>query len=117
MYGRARVAVSEFGRHRLAQDHPTRRADQRDASGVGKRPVAAIDRRTVLGRHINRIDDVLDPDWNTSQSTLAARSVDRTGLSKRLFRIEPSPSLDLSPGARLLQASLHKGLGRQRSCC
>src|SRR5262249_28923472 len=38
----ARMAVGKFGRYGLAEDHAPRGADQRDASGVGKRPVAAI---------------------------------------------------------------------------
>src|SRR5262249_5331930 len=66
MDGGAGGAIGEFGRYSLAEDHAARRADQRDAGGVGKGPVAAIDRRAVLGRHVDRIDDVLDPDWNAS---------------------------------------------------
>src|SRR5262245_36696550 len=93
--GRTGMAVGEFGSHGLAEDHAARGTDQRDASGVGKRPVAAVDRRTVLGRHVDSIDDVLDADRYAAKRTPAAGSVDGVRLGQGLLRIEPRPSLVL----------------------
>jgi hypothetical protein len=96
------VAVGEFGGHGLAEDDARRRADQGDAGGVGKRPVAAVDRRAVLGRHVDRIDDVLDPDGNAGQPPLASGAIYRARLDKRRFGIEPGPGLDVCAGSSLL---------------
>src|SRR5919204_6646796 len=113
MDGRTGMAVAKFGGYRLAEDHAARGTDQRDAGGVGKRPVAAIDRRTVLGRHVDSIDDILDPDWYAAKRTPAAGSVDGARLGQRLLRIEPCPSLDLGVCGSPIEAGAGQRLGRQ----
>ncbi len=115
MNGGAGMAVGEFGRHCLAEDDPAGGADQRDAGGIGKGPVAAVDRRAVLGRHIDRVDHVLDPDRNSGQQARSSRPVDGARLGQRLLRIEPRPGLDLSAGTCPLEAIAHQCLGRQRA--
>src|SRR4051794_3038515 len=92
---RTGMAVGKFGCYRLAEDHAARDTDQRDAGGIRKRPVAAINRRTVLRRHVDSIDDVLDPDRYAAKRTPAAGSVNGACPGQRLLRIEPCPSLDL----------------------
>ena len=109
------MAVGEFGRHRLAEDDPAGGADQRDAGGIGKGPVAAVDRRAVLGRHVDRVDDVLDPDRNPGQQARSPGAVDRARLGQRLLRVEPHPGLDLGAGTGPLEAIADQGLGGQRA--
>ena len=57
----ARLHPGEFGRHRLAEDQCARVAQSRDAGGVAVPLKAREQRRTILGRHIDGLDDVLDP--------------------------------------------------------
>ena len=94
---------------------PAGGADQRDAGGVGKGPVAAVDRRAVLGRHVDRVDDVLDPDRNPGQQARPPGPVGRARLGQRLLRIEPRPGLDLGTGTDPLQAIADQSLGGQRA--
>ena len=107
-------AVGEFGRHRLAHDHAAGHAQQRDAGGVGERPVAAIDRRAVLGRHVDGVDDVLDPDRHAGEQPGSSGAIGGARLRQRLLRIEPGPGLDRSAlaSARSRQARV-KRLGGQ----
>src|SRR5262249_20646324 len=52
-----------------------------------------VDRAAILGWHVRRVDDVLDPDWKTIQRR-------RTGLARA--RLGPSPlALDELPRLRL----------------
>jgi len=97
----------------FAEDDPAGSADQRDAGGIGKGPVAAIDRRAVLGRHVDRVDDVLDPDRNPGQEALPPVPVDCPRLGQRLLLIEPHPGLDLGAGICPFQAVTNQGLGSQ----
>jgi hypothetical protein len=92
--GRGRRHAGEFAGRGLAQDHGAGAAQQRNASRIRRRPVAAIDRRTHLGRHIERIDDVLDPDRHAVQRAAARFAIERMRLRKRQFRIELHPGFD-----------------------
>ena len=113
MDGRSRMAVGELGRHRLAEDDARGGADQRNAGRVGKGPMVGVDRRAVSGRHVDRVDDVLDPDRSAGEQTLALGAVDRPGLRDRLFRVEPCPGLDFGAGAGLLKAGAGRPFGGQ----
>ena len=92
---------------------PARRAGQRDAGGVGKWPVALIDRRAVLGRHVEGVDDVLDPDRNALEQARPPGAVDRARLGQCPLGVEPDPGLDR--GARLgaVEAVAGQALGGQ----
>src|SRR5262249_3670642 len=67
---------------------------QRDASGVGKRPVPAIDGRAVLCRHIRGVDDILHSDRQPSEQTRTPIAVGCAGLGQRIVRVEMSPRFD-----------------------
>ncbi len=94
MHGFARVPVGEFGRHRLPEDDAARRPGQRDAGSIGKGPVATVDRRAVLGRHVIGVDDVLDPDRHALQHSRPAGPIDRARLAESEFGVEPDPGLN-----------------------
>jgi len=78
----------------LAKDHRAGAAQQRHASRVRWRPMTLVDRRAELGRHVERIDDVLDADRHAVQRTAALRAIERARLRKRQFRIEIHPRFD-----------------------
>ena len=107
-------AVGELGRHRLAHDRAAGHAQQRDAGGVGERPVAAIDRRAVPGRHVDGVDDVLDPDRQPGEQARPAGAVGRARLRQRLLRVEPGPGLDRSALGGAVEAGAGQRLGGQR---
>ncbi len=113
VHGLARVTVGEFGRHCLAEDHAARGPGQRDAGGVGKGPMAAIDRRAVLGRHVVGVDHVLDPDRDTLQHAGPPGMVGGAGLGQCQLGVEPHPGLDRGARRGALKAIVHQGFGRQ----
>ena len=56
--------------------------------------MALVDRRAELGRHVKRIDDVLDADRHAVQRAAIWRAIERARLRKRQFRIEVHPRFD-----------------------
>ena len=112
---RAGEAVGEFGRDGLAHDRAAGHAQQRDAGGVGERAVAAVDRRAVLGRHVDGVDDVLDPDRQPGEQARPAGAVGLARLGQCLLRVEPGPGLHRLPLRGPLQAGAHQRLGGQRA--
>ncbi len=52
-------------------------ARQRDAGGVALRLPAFVDRRAPFGRHVLRVDDVLDAERHAGERALGAGLVDR----------------------------------------
>src|SRR5689334_7428879 len=104
MHRLAWITVGEFGSHGLPENDPAGGSDQRDAGGIGKGPVTAVDRRAVLGRHVGSVDDILDPYRNPAQQASPTIPVDGTCLGQSLFRVEPDPGLDLRASARPFQA-------------
>jgi hypothetical protein len=86
--------AGEFAGHGLAEDHRTGGAHQRDARCIGRRTVAAVDRRTHLGRHVEGIDDVLDPDRQPVQRPAGAGAVERARLRERGIGVEIDPRPD-----------------------
>ncbi len=109
----ARMTVGEFGRHRLAEDDPARRTGQRHAGGVGKGPVAAVDRRAVLGRHVVGVDDVLDPDRNALEQARPPGAVGGARLRQCQLRVQPNPGLDRGAGFGAIEAVADQRLGGQ----
>ena len=93
--GGARRHAGEFAGDGLAQDHRAGRARERDAGGVGRRPVAAIDRRAHLGRQVGGVDDVLDADRHAVQRPARRAAVELARLRERQFRIDAGPGVDV----------------------
>ena len=115
MYGFPRIAIGKFGGYGLAENDPAGGSDQRDAGGIGKGPVAAVDWRAVLSRHVDRVDDVLNPDRNPAQEAGASILVGHPRLGQRLFGIEPRPSLHSGTGTGPFEAIADHGLSGQRA--
>ena len=91
--GFRRRTAGEFASRGLAEDHGAGAAQERDAGGVRARPVAAVNRRTHLGRHIERIDCVLKSDRNAVQRPTALPAIERARLRKREIGVEIHESL------------------------
>ena len=97
---------------------PARRsAVTQAASAVGWRP--AVGAAAVLGRHVGRVDDVLDADRHPVQRAdalaLACAAIGGARLRQRVLGIEELPGLDL--GLELgdaLEAGAHQLLGLRR---
>ena len=89
----ARRHAGEFAGHGLAEDDGARRAHEADAGGVGRRPVAAIDRRAHLGRLVEGVDDVLHADRHAMQRPALARAVERARLRERQLGIDARPGV------------------------
>ena len=92
--GRGRRHAGKFAGYRLTEDDRAGAAQQGDAGSVCRRPMAAINRRTHFGRHVERIDDVLDADRHALQQTTARFTVERPRLGERQFRVEVHPGFD-----------------------
>jgi hypothetical protein len=103
----------KLGGHGLAQDHRARRAQPLDHRGVPGRPPPGVEWCAVLGRHVARVDDVLDADRDAVQRPLGPadppRLVAAPGLGAGELGIEEGPGLD----PRLVgRDALEAGLGQ-----
>jgi hypothetical protein len=56
------AVIGELGRDRLAEDHGARRPQPFRHGGIAHRATAGVDARPHFGRHVVRIEDVLEPD-------------------------------------------------------
>ena len=88
------VKGGEFGGHGLAEDDRTGGFSERHAGRIGGGAVAAVDRRTVTSRHIDRVDQVLYCDRDPVQRSARRLGVAPPGGGKHLFAIEILPSPD-----------------------
>ena len=95
----ARREVGELGRHRLAHDDRTRRAQPRDHRRIAGGCAPRVEHGTVLGRHVGGIEDVLDTDGHAVQRSNRlpgeAQFVSGARLRQGVIRIEERPGLDL----------------------
>ncbi|EJL58546.1 hypothetical protein PMI09_00256 [Rhizobium sp. CF122] len=71
--------------------------------GISRGSIVAIDRRIELSRPVNRIEDILDADWDVRKQSLFGTSVYTIGLFEHQRVIECSERLDVrlfhqSPG-------------------
>ena len=111
---RGRMQVGELRRRRLAENHAARAPQQRHRRRVGARPVAAIDRRAVSGRHVRGVDDVLDSHRYAVQRPLRRLPVERARLRQRHIRIDMYPGSQLAVARRdAFEACRHQLLGSQ----
>ena len=111
--GRARVHPGELGRHRLADDHAARLTQRRDARAVAVSPKTGEQRRAVLRRHVDGLDDVLDADRHAvNRRKRLARSPAVRGAIRRRARgveVERDKSADPRlPGFDLGDAALEE---------
>ena len=85
------------GRHRgklrrdgLAEDDRAGPPEHSHASCIGNRNGPLVDRRAMLGRHVVRVYNVFDRDWNAVQSARKWPRVGVGGLRQRSLRSEVS---------------------------
>src|SRR5580698_59130 len=83
---------SELSRRRLAEHYAAGAACQTYGGSVSARPVAGIDRRTILGRQIGRVVNILRTDRQTAQ--LRRTQPRLVGSFSRSLDIERNKSAD-----------------------
>ncbi len=86
---RSRREVRQFGSHRLAEHEAPGCAHCRDARGVRARHVSEIDRRTVFGRDVCRIDGILHRDGQPVQRPAPVDAIELACGRERARRVEP----------------------------
>ena len=70
-------------------------ADKGDGGRIPLRPVAAVDGGVVLGRHVGRVEDVLDADGNAVKRAARGLAIERARLRERQLGVEERPGPDL----------------------
>jgi len=81
--GRPWCHAGEFRGYRLAQDDGAGRAQERHARRIAGGAIAAIDRRSHLGRQTDGIDNVLDPNRDPVQRAAAGSAIKLARLTQR----------------------------------
>ncbi len=94
--GDARRHAGELAGDGLAQHHRAGRAREPDAGGIGRRSMAAIDRRAHLGRLIGGVDDVLDADRDAVQRSAHLGAVELARLAQRQLGIDAGPGVNVA---------------------
>ena len=92
--GLAGMESGKFRGHRLAQHDATGGAQQRHHGSVGCRLLTGIDWRAVGGRHVDRIEQVLDPDRQAVQQPAHGATVKHACLFQGSVGGEMAPGLD-----------------------
>src|SRR4030095_6896943 len=85
------IAVRDLAGHGLPHQHPPRLARERDARRVAPGPVALVNGRPHLGRHVAGVDDVLDAERHAGERAARAGLVLSTRALDNLRRIEKLP--------------------------
>src|ERR1700733_9804416 len=117
--GLRRCAAGEFAGRSLAEDHRAGAAQQRNAGCVRAWPIAAIDRRTQLGRHVECVDRILQADRHAVQRAAARAWANASSGSKftnalttpsraaiRVMQSRVTASQVVSPAAIVLAISI-----------
>src|SRR3990172_6619573 len=81
----------KLGGNGLAEDPAAGFAHLRHARRITRRPVTAVDWRTVLGRHVAGVDYVFHADRNAVQPALRRLAVALPRLLQREFRVDEGP--------------------------
>jgi hypothetical protein len=111
------MEVRELGGDRLAEQDAARFAAQRDARRIGSRPMAGVDRRSVLGRHVGGVDDVLYRERHADERARTIRAVAGASFRDGLIGIDVLPGLDvLVPFSDAIQACTRDVLARCTAC-
>ena len=104
--GLARAEQRQLGGRGLAEDHGAGLAQPGDRRGILLRTPAGVEGRAIFGRHVFRVEDVLDRDRQAVERADRppglAMLVDRLGLGQRVVRVQVGPGLD--PGIDRLDA-------------
>ena len=94
--GHRRLVGRELGADGLAEDHRALLAQPGDAVRVALGPVPFVDRRAVGGRHVRRVDHVLDADRQPVQRPARRLRVTRARLRERGVGVEVRPRAQLA---------------------
>ncbi len=112
--GLAGGEAGEFGGHGLAEHDRPGGAGQRDAGGIGGWAVVPVDRRTVAGRHVGGIDQILDGDRDAVQRPARRLGIALPRGGERRRGVEEVPSADhLLAGGDTVETGGHQRLGGQ----
>ena len=117
----ARMGGGEFGRHRLAEDDRAGFAQRGHGRGVALRAPAGEERRAVLGRHVDGLDDVLDADRHAVDlrqriGRRASARPSRVGGFARAVDVEMDEGADLAaPASRDRRGSARENRAARRA--
>ena len=93
--GYVEMGTRKLGRSRLADDHCPAGPQRRDTRRIRDRPVTAINRRAVLGRHVNSVHYVLYANGDAVQRSLRSFGIARPGLSQRYRGVDKGPGMNI----------------------
>ena len=93
------MKVGQFGRYCLAHDDRTRSAEAVYDSGILARPPAGVSWRSVFGRHVGGVDNVLDADSESVQC--ANRTASAPKIVNRPSRGTHQALVNISEGTYL----------------
>ena len=118
--GLAGGTVGKLGGHRLAPDHRAGVAQRPDALGVLGGAAPGMAGKSVFGRHVDGVDDVLDADRNAVEGADGAAfrlpGIGGAGLGQREVGVEEDPGLHLRlAGGDAGEAGGDEGLGGERT--
>ncbi len=106
----------KLGGDGLSQQDRARLAEQGDGGGVFHRPMSGVQDRAVLGRHVLRVEDVLDPHRNAVERTerlpFPPRQVRRARLVQGMTGVQVRPGADpLLERRDAVEAGAHQRFG------
>ena len=81
----------ELRRDRLADDDRARRARQRHGRRICCGPMVGVDRRTVTGRHVEGVEQVLDRDRQPVQQSCRRLRVEHARTLHRSIGVDEGP--------------------------
>src|SRR6185295_11013392 len=91
----SRAEKCELSGYRFAHDHRTGATQQRHHGGVARRRTSGVNWRTILRRHIGRIENIFDRDRyavkRSNRLTFEAVLIERARLRQRILWIEKCP--------------------------
>ena len=90
--GLPRMDVRELGGDGLAKDQTSGAPEQRNASSIGPRLVADVDRRVVFGWLIGRINHILDAKRYAVKPAASRPEIEGAGIFKDTLTINEGPS-------------------------
>jgi hypothetical protein len=105
---------SELGRDGLAENDCPGRAGERYARSVRRRPVAAIDRRAVGGRDVDRVDQILNGDRDAVERSLLRLGITPPRSGECPLAIDKLPGADHRLARRdTVETEFDQGFGGQ----
>ena len=96
--GLARRVDRKLGGDGLSQEDRARLAELRDGGRIFRRPSPGVENRAVLGRHVLRVEDILDPHRDAVERTerlpFPPRQVRRARLVQGMGGVQVRPRAD-----------------------